>query len=99
MANAIEDLKKQKDGLDVWLDILRYSTLGYDAITPDDMTRFRWYGIYEQIPKNGHFMMRVKIPGGDVTAQQWRVMGEIARDHGRETAVERRARARRSGLV
>src|SRR5687768_2200321 len=50
------------------------------------MSRLRWYGIYEQIPKNGHFMMRVKVPGGDMTAQQWRVMGEIARDYGRNLA-------------
>src|SRR5687768_10293061 len=86
MANKVEEIKKAKDGLDVWPDILRYSKLGYEAITPDDMSRFRWYGIYEQIPKNGHFMMRVKVPGGDMTAQQWRVMGEIARDYGRNLA-------------
>jgi len=86
MANKVEEFKKAKDGLDVWPDILRYSKLGYEAITPDDMSRFRWYGIYEQIPKNGHFMMRVKVPGGDLTAQQWRVMGESARDYGRDLA-------------
>jgi ferredoxin-nitrite reductase len=86
MANAVEDIKKAKDGLDVWPDILRYSKLGYEAITADDMSRFRWYGIYEQMPKNGHFVMRVKIPGGEVTAAQWRVMGEISRDCGRDLA-------------
>jgi sulfite reductase beta subunit-like hemoprotein len=82
MANKVEEIKKAKDGLDVWPDLLRYSKLGYAAITPDDMSRFRWYGIYEQIPKDGHFMMRIKIPGGDITAQQWRVVGEVARDFG-----------------
>lgn len=81
MANKVEEIKKEKDGLDVWPDILRYSKLGYAAISPDDMARMRWYGIYEQQPKAGHFMLRVKIPGGDVTAQQWRVLGEIARDY------------------
>lgn len=86
MANKVEEIKKAKDGLDVWPDILRYSRLGYSAITPDDMARLRWYGIYEQVPKNGHFMMRVKIPGGDVSAAQWRVMGEIARDYGNDIA-------------
>ncbi len=86
MANKVEEIKKAKDGLDVWPDILRYSKLGYSAITPDDMARLRWYGIYEQVPKNGHFMMRVKIPGGDVSAAQWRVMGEIARDYGNDIA-------------
>ena len=86
MANKVEEIKKEKDGLDVWPDIRRYSKLGYSAITPDDMNRFKWYGVYEQLPKEGHFMMRVKLPGGDVTAAQWRVMGEIARDYGRDLA-------------
>lgn len=82
MANKLEDIKKAKDGLDVWPDLLRYSKTGYASITPDDMSRFRWYGIYEQQPKNGHFMMRVKIPGGDISAAQWRVLAEISRDFG-----------------
>jgi sulfite reductase beta subunit-like hemoprotein len=86
MANKVEDLKKAKDGLDVWPDLLRYSQTGYESITPDDMSRFRWYGIYEQQPKAGHFMMRVKIPGGDISSAQWRVLGEIARDFGNDLA-------------
>jgi sulfite reductase beta subunit-like hemoprotein len=86
MANKVEDLKKAKGGLDVWPDLLRYSKTGFSTITPDDMTRFRWYGIYEQQPKDGHFMMRVKIPGGDISADQWRVLGEIARDYGQNLA-------------
>jgi sulfite reductase beta subunit-like hemoprotein len=82
MANKVEDLKKAKDGLDVWSDLLRYAETGYESITPDDMIRLRWYGIYEQQPKDGHFMMRVKIPGGDIRADQWRTLALIARDHG-----------------
>jgi sulfite reductase beta subunit-like hemoprotein len=86
MANKLEEIKKQKDGLDVWPDLLRYAGDGYTSITPDDMSRLRWYGIYEQQPKEGHFMLRVKVPGGDIAAEQWRVLGEIARDHGRGIA-------------
>src|SRR5258706_5422160 len=86
MANKVEELKKAKDGLDVWPDLLRYSREGFAAITPDDFTRMRWYGIYQQLPNTGHFMMRVKIPSGDISAQQWRVLGEIARDFGGEIA-------------
>jgi sulfite reductase beta subunit-like hemoprotein len=86
MANKVEEIKQAKDGLDVWPDLLRYSRTGYESITPDDMARLRWYGIYEQQPKVGHFMMRVKIPGGDISATQWRALGEIARDYGRGIA-------------
>ncbi len=48
MSNKVEDIKKAKDGLDVWPDLLKYSKSGFASITPEDMTRFRWYGIYEQ---------------------------------------------------
>ncbi len=86
MANKVELIKQEKDGLDVWDDLLRYSETGYESITPEDMTRLRWYGIYEQQPKVGYFMMRVKIPGGDISGAQWRVLAEIARDYGNELA-------------
>jgi len=86
MANKVEEIKKEKDGLDVWPDLLRYSKTGFATITPEDMSRFRWYGIYEQQPRDGYFMLRVKIPGGDISSAQWRALGEIARDHGRGIA-------------
>ena len=44
MANKVEDIKKEKDGLDVWPDLIRYSKEGFAAITPEDFTRLRWYG-------------------------------------------------------
>lgn len=86
MANSVEQIKLDKDPLDVWPDLLRYSRLGYDAITPGDMLRMRWYGVYEQQPRDGHFMMRVRLPGGGVTATRWRAMAGISRDFGRGIA-------------
>ena len=44
----IEHIKSRKDGLDVLADIYRYAELGFDAIEPDDLALFRWYGIYTQ---------------------------------------------------
>jgi sulfite reductase beta subunit-like hemoprotein len=82
MAKAdVEAIKKEKDGLDVWDDIVRYAQTGYDTIAQDDFARMRWYGIYQQKPNEGHFMLRVKIPSGDMSAEQMRVVAEIARDH------------------
>ncbi len=81
-----EEIKKKKDGLDVWADILRYETQGFDAITDEDFYLMRWYGIYQQVPKDGHFMMRIKVPGGIATSQQLRVIGEITHDIGRGIA-------------
>ena len=73
---AIEHIKARKDGLDVLADIYRYAELGFDAIEPDDLALFRWYGIYTQRAEasaasgdpgpseetDGHFMLRIKFP-------------------------------------
>ncbi len=87
MAKAnVEAIKKEKNGLDVWDDLLRYAKTGFDSINPDDFVRMRWYGIYQQQPNEGHFMLRVKITSGAMTAGQLRVIGEIARDYGKGIA-------------
>lgn len=80
--NKTEQIKKEKNGLDVWADIFRYAEEGFDAITEDDFARMRWYGIYQQRPKVGHFMMRVKIPGGQLNDRQVDALAEIAEKYG-----------------
>ncbi len=82
MAKAdVEAIKKAKDGLDVWDDIVRYAQTGFASIDPEDFVRMRWYGIYQQKPNEGHFMLRVKIPSGDLTAAQMQVIAEVSRDY------------------
>src|SRR6478672_8617104 len=94
---AIEHIKARKDGLDVLTDIYRYAELGFDAIDPDDLALFRWYGIYTQRSEasaasgdpgpseqtDGHFMLRIKFPNGIVTADQLRTVGRLAVRYGR----------------
>jgi sulfite reductase beta subunit-like hemoprotein len=94
---AIEHIKARKDGLDVLADIYRYAELGFEAIEPDDLTLFRWYGIYTQrseasaesgVPgpseeTDGHFMLRIKFPNGVVTADQLRTVGRLSVRYGR----------------
>jgi precorrin-3B synthase len=82
--NENERIKQEKDGLDVYEDILRYAKTGYESITDDDMTRLRYYGLYEQKPKGGgHFMMRIKVPSGDLTSDQARAVADVAKLYGR----------------
>ncbi len=83
--NKTEELKKAKDGYDVIKDILRYSEDGdFDAIDKDDLTaRFKWYGVYQQKPNTGHFMFRIKIPGGQITPKQLRTVSQIADKYAR----------------
>jgi len=82
-ATPQEQLKVAKDGLDVIHDIYRYAKLGFKAIPEDDFDRFKWYGVYRQRPKDsGYFMLRTKIPGGQLTSAQLAVMGGLADDFG-----------------
>jgi sulfite reductase beta subunit-like hemoprotein len=87
MAKAdVEAIKKAKDGLDVWPDILRYAAEGFSSIDPEDFVRMRWYGIYQQQPNEGHFMMRVRIPSGNMSSAQLRAVARVAQEKGRNIA-------------
>ena len=73
-----ERIKQEKDGLDVIHDIYRYAKTGFASIVEDDFERFKYYGVYRQKPKDsGYFMMRTKIPGGQLTAAQARVISQL----------------------
>jgi sulfite reductase beta subunit-like hemoprotein len=43
----------------------------------------RWYGIYQQKPNEGHFMWRIKLPGGRVTPPQAREIGLLTNQYAR----------------
>ncbi len=74
-----ETLKLEKDGLDVIHDLYRYAKTGFASIAETDFERLKWYGVYRQKPKeSGFFMMRTKIPGGQLSAAQARVISRIA---------------------
>jgi ferredoxin-nitrite reductase len=73
-----EKLKQEKDGLAVIHDIYRYAKTGFASIHDEDFERFKWYGVYRQKPKDsGFFMLRTKVPGGQLTAAQARVISQI----------------------
>jgi len=83
--NKMEFTKLEKDGLDVIETIVNtYSKEGFESIEYSDMDRFKWAGVYQQRPKDGHFMMRVRIPGGILSSEQARELARIAQDYGRD---------------
>lgn len=74
-----EKLKLEKDGLDVIHDIYRYAQTGFASIAEDDFDRMKWYGVYRQKPKDsGYFMLRTKVPGGQLNAAQALKLSELA---------------------
>jgi len=83
LLSNVELIKLDKDGLEVIKDIDRYGRLGFSAITPDDIERLKWLGLYQQSPKNeGYFMMRIKLPGGVLTSTQLRTVTRISKEYG-----------------
>ncbi|WP_239615920.1 nitrite/sulfite reductase [Cohnella mopanensis] len=82
--NKFEFYKMEKDGLDIIRDIVeKYSKEGFASIPQEDFNLFKWAGVYQQKPNNGHFMMRIRIPGGVLTSAQARELAAIGRDYGR----------------
>jgi len=81
--NENERIKQEKSPLDVLDDLRRYAKTGFASIDPDDFLRMRWYGYYQQRPNEGHFMLRIKVPSGDLSTAQLRVVADVAKVHGR----------------
>ncbi len=57
----------------------RYAVLGPGEIerVPGELERLKWVGIYPQRQGGDAFMLRVKVPGGLLRAEQARRIGEI----------------------
>jgi ferredoxin-nitrite reductase len=81
--NNIERLKRDKAPLSIVEDIPELAEKTYIDISEEDMVRFQWYGLYQDKPKVGYFMLRIKAPSGILTPTQYRVIGQISQRVGR----------------
>lgn len=91
-AQRVERIKKEKDGLDVLENIYVYAVLG-EAIDPEDIDRFKWYGLYTQNrnlqdenDETLYFMLRVKLPNGELNLEQMLAVAAISQEYARGTA-------------
>lgn len=80
--NKIEQIKLEKDGLDIKQDIRRFAEQGWEEISEDDVQRLKWYGLFLRTPTPGHFMLRVRIPNGLTFSYQVKVLAQIAQGFG-----------------
>src|SRR5262249_3226371 len=60
--NKIEEIKNERDGLEIGADIARFAELGHEAIGDGDRERLKWWGTFFRKHTPGHFMMRIRIP-------------------------------------
>ena len=79
--NPAEQLKLSRHPFEVAQAIIdTYSKQGVDSINkvPGELERFKWVGMYPQRQGGDAFMMRIKVPGGVMTAAQVREIGVAA---------------------
>lgn len=91
-AQRVERIKKEKNGLDVLQDIYLYAIMG-EQINPEDIDRFKWYGLYTQNrnlqdenDETLYFMLRVKLEHGSMNLEQMREISALSREYARGTA-------------
>ncbi|HEU4655930.1 MAG TPA: hypothetical protein VFR97_00310 [Capillimicrobium sp.] len=81
--NKVEKMKLEKDGLDVYPELMRAAREGWETLADDDVARLKWYGLYPHNTTDGHFMLRVKVTNGVLTADQAEVLAQITNEYGR----------------
>jgi ferredoxin-nitrite reductase len=84
--NPVETWKAKKHGFDVWPDLLNWAEQGtsYDSIDDSDLQRLKWYGVFWRKPDQDRYMLRVRIPGCEMTSAQARALACIAHESGHE---------------
>ena len=85
--NKIEKIKPTKTYQEAFEDLKSYAKTGYDSIPAEDKNVFfKYFGIFDKEKPNGknHFMLRVRIPGGQLTPEQAHKVGEVAKIYGND---------------
>ena len=83
--NKVEKFKLERHPLEVREAILESYSKNLSAMdeVPGEVERLKWVGIYPQKQGGDAFMIRIKIPGGVLSAEQARTIGQIAIDFAR----------------
>ncbi len=76
-----ERWKLEQDPLDVWDKLIAHAD-DNRAPAPDDIFRFKFHGLFYVAPAQDSFMLRLRLPGGIVTAQQMRGLASMAEEWG-----------------
>src|SRR5918995_933465 len=81
--NKVEKIKLKRHPLEVREAVIEtYSKKGIESLdeVPGEIERLKWVGIYPQNQGGNAFMIRIKVPGGVLSAEQAQVIGQIAVD-------------------
>lgn len=84
---AVSDLcreelwKYEQNPLDIWDKLLAHADENR-VPAADDVFRFKFHGLFHVAPAQDSFMLRLRIPGGIMTAHQMRGLADIAEKWG-----------------
>ena len=83
--NKIEKLKELKNPQEAFDKLNEYAKNGYDSIPAEDKSYFlKCFGIYDRPATPQRFMLKLRIPGGQLKTMQARVIGECAKEFGKD---------------
>ncbi|WP_248895767.1 nitrite/sulfite reductase [Haloplanus halobius] len=86
MSNKKETWKEGMYGDEVREKIIEFAEKGWESIPEDErdmwFSRFKFWGVFHQRDgQESYFMMRLTNANGQMTAEQLRAIGEVARDY------------------
>ncbi len=81
--NPVERLKREKAPLGIRDELPALIAAGYENVAEEDVVRLQWWGLYHDKPKIGTFMLRVKVPAGQLSPTALRAIGEVSNLYGR----------------
>ena len=76
-----ELIKHEKNPLDIWDSLLAHAEENR-APVGGDIFRFKFHGLFYVAPAQDSFMLRLRIPGGVLTAHQLRGLAKMAAEWG-----------------
>lgn len=89
-SNKFEKIKAEKCGSVMWTEVselaelIRRGETSWDSLDLDDIdVRLKWAGLFHRRKRTpGKFMMRLKVPNGELDADQLRVLGNCIEAYG-----------------
>jgi ferredoxin-nitrite reductase len=76
-----ERWKFEQNPLDIWDKLIAHADANR-APAADDLFRFKFHGLFYVAPAQDSFMLRLRVPGGILTAHQMRGLAGMAADWG-----------------
>lgn len=76
-----ERWKQEEDPLDIWEKLVAHAN--EDKVpAPGDLFRFKFHGLFYVAPAQDSFMLRLRVPGGILSAHQFRGLAQMAEEWG-----------------